>query len=214
VITALAGPSLQAGHQRLRPEAAEQRHQHRTELEHREEGDEGLGQVGHEQADHVALADAQVGASAPARRATSASNSAVAQRAPFGRVFAFPDEEGLPPARRAAVAVQAVQHDVGGAADAPVGPLDALAAIDQQCVRLKEAEVAEGQHLARQARGVGIGACVQRGPVGHAEVAHEGHEVALRDDFRRGLPGETTLAGTSGVIVKLTFVRPIIVTDR
>jgi hypothetical protein len=198
VITALAGPSLQPCHQRLRPEAAEERHQHRAELEHREEGDEGLGQVGHEQAHHVARPDAQAvqragqarhlgvelgGSSAcavrPGLRLPTPGRSASQRAVPRWRSRQLSAMLVVPPTHQSV-------HSM------PLRPSTSLR------VRLEEAEVAEGQHLARDrpAGSASARAC-SAVPVGHAEVPHEGREVAAGHLLGRGHPGERRAVATA-----------------
>ena len=179
----------QSSRQRLRPETREQRHQDRAELQHREERDIGLGQVRHVQADDVAAAEAE--RAQPAGEAADLGiEFAIAETALLGRVLAFPDQEGLFPDRAAAMAVEAIQHDVGGAADAPARPLDAVRGVEQLPVRGVEAQVAELEHLLHQPGRVGVRTLEQARVVGRADPAQERAQVAVLDDLRARLPRE------------------------
>ncbi len=82
----------QARRQRHRPEAGEQRHQDRADLQHREERDVGLRQVRQVERDDVAAADAERSqrAGEPAHLAIELG---ISQRALLGRVLALPDQE-------------------------------------------------------------------------------------------------------------------------
>ena len=61
-------------------------------------------------------------ASACANRVDVTVKFPVGQRALLALVLTFPDQERLVPDRRAAMLVDAIENDVGGAADAPVRP--------------------------------------------------------------------------------------------
>ena len=178
---------VQAGHDGLRPEARKQGHQHGANFQYGKEGDEGLRQVGQVQADPVALADVQR-LQGPGQAADFGIKLAVAQGLAVFRVFTLPDQEGLLPHRRAAVPVQAVEHDVGGAADAPACPLDAARGVEHLGVGFIKSHVAEVEHLLHQPGRVGIGTGTQTLEAGFANLAQKGGQVGRRHQFRGGYP--------------------------
>src|SRR6185437_15566376 len=112
---------VQPGLDRARAKARKQRHRDGAKLEYGEKRDEGFRQVRHVDRDHVAAADAEL-----AQRLCQTTNVAVefaiGQLALLAGMLALPDQEGLVPDRRVAVFVDAIQNDIGGAADAPSCP--------------------------------------------------------------------------------------------
>ena len=173
---------LQARDQRLRTEAREQRHDDGANLQDREEGDEGFRQVGHVDAHHVALAHAHL----PERAGEPAGfgvELGVAERALLIRILALPHQEGLVPHRRAAVAVDAVEHDVGGAADAPARPGLPFGQVQHLRVGRVETEVAELEHLLHQPTRIGVGARAERLEALLADMAQKGGEHAALDQL-------------------------------
>jgi hypothetical protein len=146
---------VQAGLNRAWAEPREQRHHNRAQLQGREESDEGLRQVRHVDRDHVAPGNAEVAQSLcqPANFMVEFGES---QRAPLAFVLAFPDQECLVPHRGPAVPVNAVQDNVGGAADAPARPGLAARQVQHGVIGPVEPDIAEFKNFFHQPGGIGF----------------------------------------------------------
>src|SRR5690606_40272608 len=91
-------------------------------------------------------------------------------------VFAFPVEASLVVGRRSPPAVECIEHDVGGSADAPAGPGRATRFVDHGIVGALEAELELVEERAMEARRVLVATPDQVLP---------GLEPEFRDEARR-----------------------------
>ena len=125
-----------------RTEAGEQRHQDRAQFQHSEKRDKGFRQVRQIESDHIALTDAEITQSLR-KPSDAAVQFTIGKRALFALVFTLPDQKCLVPYGRAAMLVNAVQHDVGGPADAPACPWLPARQIQHLVVTAIESNIAE-----------------------------------------------------------------------
>ncbi len=183
---------IQPRDQGLRPETGKQRHQHGADLEHREKRDKGFRHIRHVQPDAITACYAQrfKRRRQPAYLGIKLTISVGALRL---WILAFPYEEGLFPHRRATMPVEAIQHNIGRAADAPARPFDAARGIEHPGIRLVKTEVAERENFLHQPGGIGIGARHQGFIAWFADALQEGRQRGLRYQLRRGLPFEFLL---------------------
>ena len=178
---------VETGFYGARTEAGEQRHRDRADLQDGKECGKRLGQIRHVNRDHVALADSEP-AQGLRQPIDVIGKFPVGQSALLAPILTLPDQERLLPDRRAAMLVNAIEDDVGGAADTPARPRLAAADIKHGVVAAIKANVAELEDLFHEPCRVRFGPCCERVVVGLAGRAQKCRQVALLDQFRRWGP--------------------------
>ena len=168
-------------------EPGEQRQHDRPDPGNCQQRDGRLGDVGQIDRDDVAGADAQP-PQARGHARDLLGELGIGERQPIA-VLTEPFERGLAGGRRISPFVEAVQHDVGAAADAPARPLDAARRIHDRAERLQEAIVDVLQEAAIERLGLGDRPREQIVVIAAATGGDEARQVGVGDGLGAGRPG-------------------------